>query len=156
MDRRGTVYVTGGSSREKAVYVFSPKGDLLRRAGAISGMGGNYPYKGVAVDDRGNLYVTNSRDHCIEVYDAYDEQDGQCPRLGSIGDGNLRGPYGLALSPGGNLYVIDEDPSIVKVFNLTNRTFLFSFSTPPAVRLNNLTFGPNGNLFITAVQQEYA
>jgi sugar lactone lactonase YvrE len=141
-DQRGNVYVAGGSSREQGVYVFNGHGDLLRTIGAVNA--GNYIYDGVAVDERGNLFVGNNRDHVIEVYDASRR------RLGIIKGGGLHHPRRLALSPNGNLYVIDEDRSLIKVFNPSRRAFLFSFPSPQSAQLSDLTFGPNGHLFVTA------
>ncbi len=138
VDRRGNVYVAGGWATKSPVHVFNPQGDLLRTVGA----GDCHVYRGVAVDDRGNLFVANTPDHCIEVFDA----SGQ--RLGSMKGGDLYRPCDLALSPGGSLYVIDSDRQVVKVFNPSRGNFLFSFPAPQGAQLTNLTFGPNGNLFV--------
>lgn len=138
VDKRGNVYVAGGWARESPVHVFSPQGDLLRTVGAAE----RNVYRGVAVDDRGNLFVANERDPCIEVFAASGR------RLGAIKSGDLNCPLFLALSPGGNLYVIDGNRHAVKVFNSSRGDFRFSFPAPQGAWLNGLTFGPNGNLFI--------
>lgn len=144
VDKHGNVHVSGGGSWGGAVHVFSPQGDFLRTVGKAE----SAAYQGVAVDDGGNLFVSNSRDHCIEVYNVSGR------RLGSIKGGGLNRPDRIALSPGSSLYIIDGDHRAVKVFSPTRGIFLFSFPAPQGAQLRNLTFGPNGNLFITGMRDE--
>ncbi len=141
-DQRGNVYVAGGSSREQGVYVFNVQGAQLRAVGAVSA--GDYIYDGVTVGERGNLFVGNVRAHAIEVYNARGH------RLGVIKGSGLHHPQRLALSPNGNLYVMESEGQAVKVFHPTRGAFLFSFPAPQGARLSDLIFGPNGNLFVTA------
>lgn len=154
VDKHGNVYVAGGCSRESPIHVFSPQGELLQTVGAAE----PWVYQGVAVDDGDNLYVANIHDCIVEVYDA------EGYRFDSIGRGDLMRPYRLALSPQGRLYVLDGNPfgfgkypqfatQAVKVFN-PHGALLFSFPAPPGARLTNLTFGPNGNLFVAGIRDE--
>jgi len=75
----------------------------------------HYP-RDVAVDDNGNVYVADSLNHRIQVYDAggsYSET------LGSQGDGDYQfeTPSGLAVSPDGFLYVADADNHRVQIYD---------------------------------------
>ena len=145
VDRRGNAYMAGGTSRGHRVHVFNPQGNLLRRVGATVEDG---IYRGMAVDDEGNLFVANQHDHAVEIYAASGR------RLGSIKGSSLHRPYRLALSPSGNLYVLPADSQNVKVFSPSHGVVLFSFSAPPNVHFNDLTFGPNGNLFVAGSMED--
>jgi sugar lactone lactonase YvrE len=143
VDRRGHVYVAGGWQYSSPVHVFSPQGELLRTVGEAE----SNVYLGLAVDERGRLYVANCPAHLIDIYDPEGRP------LGSLAGGGLHHPLWIALRPSGDLYVLNEDGQSIRAFDPASRAFLFSFPAPPGVQWTNLTFGPNGNLFVTGVQK---
>jgi sugar lactone lactonase YvrE len=115
LDREGNVYVMGG--RDNAVYRFDPSGKPLAFAGTGSnkivtkgyrGFGPNMGMPGIAVDLKGNLYV--SRNSNYGQADAYGGRvdlygpDGKLVKENLI-DGLGYGDCGLGLDAAGNLYL---------------------------------------------------
>lgn len=79
---------------------------------------------GVAVDNRGHLYVADCSGHYIKKFN----MDGSLiTQFGTHGRGNgqLSSPHGLVISKKGQLYVCDRDNHRMQVFQ--NYKFVFSF-----------------------------
>ena len=73
----------------------------------------SYPF-GLTTDMHGFVLVTNNN-HCVTVFD----QDGACVyQFGSNGsaNGQFSNPYGIAISPSGNIYVADYSNMRVQIF----------------------------------------
>lgn len=100
-DPKGDLYVTDLGGTAQQVEEFDPKGNLVRTLGADSQL--NFP-NGVAVDTAGNVYVTDSNDGRLLVFDASGKVVGQVGR--GVGEGNLGLPRGVAIS-GDRVYVVD-------------------------------------------------
>lgn len=78
----------------------------------------------VVVDRLGNVYVTNSMDFNIKVYD----QDGNLKRtIGQIGDGpgSFAMPKGVAVDSDLNIYVIDATFENFQIFDQEGRLLYF-------------------------------
>ncbi len=169
VDSSGNIYIAGGYSRAPdLVHVFNPQGELILKLDVAFGSG--LP-RGLAVDSRDNLLVAKFGDHVIEVYDTvqalkYAQKkdhhtddgdpvsktfDARRYLVRCIEGGGLQHPYRLAVSPKGPLYILERPCRAVKVFDLRRNKFLKPFFPPQEAQLNNLTFGPNGNLFVAAV-----
>ncbi|MGD8738575.1 MAG: 6-bladed beta-propeller, partial [Anaerolineae bacterium] len=94
--------------------------------------------RGVAVGPAGNVYVVDSDNSRVQVFDANgaflrewgsycDLESGQgC--LTPDGDGQFREPWGLAVSPEGRVYVADTWNHRIQMFD-TNGTFLGKWGT---------------------------
>lgn len=71
---------------------------------------------GVAVDKEGNVYVTDTMNNRVEIFDA---QGNFISTFGKIGDGpsQFTRPKGIAIDSDGHIWVIDAVQSQIKVFN---------------------------------------
>ena len=78
----------------------------------------NYPL-GVAVASDGNVYVTDGggygANNRIQYFTASGSYLGQWGTLGS-GNGQFQLPSGVAVAPGGNVYVADTDNNRIQYF----------------------------------------
>jgi DNA-binding beta-propeller fold protein YncE len=80
--------------------------------------------EGVAVDRDGNVYVTDTFNNRVEIFDA----DGQfISTFGKNGDGpaNLERPKGIAVDCDGHIWVVDAAQNRVKVFNQQGRLLIY-------------------------------
>ncbi|MGA9787760.1 MAG: 6-bladed beta-propeller [Candidatus Sulfotelmatobacter sp.] len=78
----------------------------------------------VAVDADGNVYVTDTFNNRIEIFDA----DGQfISQFGKNGDGpaDLERPKGIAIDSDGHIWVVDAATNQVKVFNKEGRLLIY-------------------------------
>lgn len=106
----------------------------------------------MTVGPNGNLFITNSAG--IQEFSG---------RTGAVigtfiapGSGGMDVPRALAFGPDGNLYVLSDGPASVLEFNGATGAFIGTFvgaETGPGslgtVYGNGMTFGPNGDLFIS-------
>jgi len=78
----------------------------------------------VAVDKDGNVYVTDTLNNRIEIFDA----DGEfISTFGKNGDGpaDLERPKGIAIDGDGHIWVVDTAQNRVKVFNQQGRLLIY-------------------------------
>lgn len=122
----GSLYVA--DSRNHRVVHLDTSGNLLNTIGTYGNAmenpslpGGlmNEPW-GVATDDDGNLYVADTWNHRIQVFDS----NGQFLRMWSTFDvagmpDSFWGPRGIALDAEGHVYVTDTGKQRVVVFDKT-------------------------------------
>ena len=104
------------------LYVVDPNAGLLKAtsAGVKTLLARVRGFWGVAVDRSGNIFVANTDQHTISRV----SQDGVVTRFAGSGtpgsaDGtgaaaSFRGPSGLAVDDGGNVYVADRDNHVVR------------------------------------------
>ncbi len=127
--QRGLIYVVDASrkiSENHFVKVFNMEGRFLRNIGKGKGVdeGSFYFPTYVALDDSGNLYVTDTMNARVSVFDP----DGNYIKtIGSRGDGFglFDKPKGVALDSFGNIYVVDSGWSNVQIFNPKGEVLLF-------------------------------
>ena len=70
---------------------------------------------GLAADQRGNLLVTDTKNHRVSIFD----KDGICIHCfgtNGQGDGEFSTPFGIALSPSGNIYICDYENKRIQKF----------------------------------------
>jgi len=130
VDRRNDrVYVvdTGNSdAKEHNVKVYDTSG---RRIGAIGGEPGgdfgqfHFPTM-VAVDDEGNVYVTDTLNARVQKFDSKGKFLFTFGQTGSNW-GEFDKPKGIALDTFGNIYVVDTGWSNVQIFNQKGQVLLF-------------------------------
>ncbi len=106
IDQYGHLYATFC----ERIVKFTSTGSFLTRIDN-EGSGGNYQLTcdmDIAVDDSGNIYVSNRNIHEITKFDA---SGTYVTKWGSQGDGDdeLNAPEGLAVDSQGNVYVCDAD-----------------------------------------------
>lgn len=126
-NRRIYVVDTGDrSSKEQNVKIFDLDG---RRIGAIGGAPGgdfgqfSYPTM-IAVDDKGNVYVSDTLNSRVQKFDASGKFVTSFGQLGTAW-GEFDKPKGVALDSFGNLYVVDSGWSNVQIFNPKGQVLLF-------------------------------
>ena len=126
---RGRLYVAdagGLQSSEHYVRIYDLEGRHVGNIGQGRGGGPGELYfpTYVALDAAGQLYVSDTMNSRVAVFDA----EGKFVRqVGKQGDsfGEFDKPKGLALDTFGNLYVADSSWSIVQIFNPRGEVLLF-------------------------------
>ncbi len=124
--RRQLAYVVDSANQasdEHRVLVYSLKGELLRELGPEDDEPGRGSAPGqfhfpsyVALDGRGNVYVADTMNFRIQVFDP----DGKFLRAyGEMGDGpgTFNKLKGLAVDGFGNVYAVDTAHASVQIFN---------------------------------------
>lgn len=127
-DRR-LLYVADPSrqdSQDHSVKVFSLDGDFIRTVGNGRGDCDGcllFPTF-VAVDSKGSVYVSNTLNARIDVFDA---EGNYLKRIGERGNsyGMFDKPKGVALDSFDNVYVVDSGWSNVQIFNQNGEVLLF-------------------------------
>lgn len=106
---------------------------------------------GVAVDSKGDIYVSDTRRDCIKKYNA---QGALLSQLGESGDapGSLRYPQGLGVGPGDCLYVADVQNNRIQKFSSDGK-FLVTWGEPgdgPGMfnRPYNVAVDKTGNVYV--------
>ena len=119
--KRGLVYVSDTSHSQSGnhrVFAYTLEGKVVREVGHGRGSEDgafNFPSY-LALDATGNLYVNDSMNFRVQVFDA----DGQFLRaFGKQGDspGAFGRMKGLAFDSFENLYVVDGEHAVVQIFN---------------------------------------
>jgi len=123
------VYVV--DTQQDQVLVFDADNyKLLRRIGTggkkhtLTGQGDFSLPTNVAVDKEGNVYVTDTLNNRVEIFDA----DGSfISEFGKPGDGpgHFARPKGIAIDSDGHIWVADEIQSRVQVFDKEGRLLIY-------------------------------
>ena len=126
------VYVAdyGGWTNDR-LHKFSLDGTLIKAWGGTGEEPGRFRRAtGVAMDERGDVYVSDSGNHRVQKFTPEGEL---LFTFGQLGDepGDLRYPYDIACSPDQKLYVAEFGNHRISVFD-TRGTFLHVLGTPGA------------------------
>ena len=154
------VYVVDTQQDQVLVYD-ADKYTLLRRIGTggkqhrLTSPGNFALPDGVAVDKDGNVYVTDTLNDRVEIFDA----DGKfISEFGKSGDGpgTFARPKGIAIDRDGHIWVTDEVQSRVQVFDQRGRLLLY-FGEPgwypgQFQALYGIAFDSHHNRIITSEQ----
>jgi DNA-binding beta-propeller fold protein YncE len=126
---RGRLYVADSGHTKSEVHsvkIFDLQGKFLGTLGKGKGSGeGQFLFPtNVAVDSQGNVYVTDTLNSRVQVFDA----DGKfVKKFGERGTGwgMFDKPKGVATDSFGNTYVVDSGWSNVQIFNQKGQVLLF-------------------------------
>jgi DNA-binding beta-propeller fold protein YncE len=111
-DAAGNLYATDVSTTPQTILEFDRQGNLVRTIGDKANL--SFP-NGVAVDAKGYVYVTDSNNGRLVVFDTAGLQVAQIGR--GVGDGNLGLPRGIAVSSDNRVYVADATGQGVYVYS---------------------------------------
>ena len=143
-------------SENYKISFISRDGKKIRRIDTISVRSGIRRYKldpwGVAVDEDGNIYVTDVESHRLSKFNS----DGRLVKtVGGEGGrtGQFDSPYGIALSKDSKLFVCDKNNHRIQVFDI-NLKFISCFGIEGSGEgefsyPNDLTFDPAGDVYVT-------
>jgi DNA-binding beta-propeller fold protein YncE len=110
-DKAGDLYVADVADSPTVIDVFGPDGTFLRSFGAGSSL--NHP-NGIAVAADGTVYVTDTGNGRLVVFDASGSQIGSVGR--GVAVGNLGLPVGVAIDDHGRVQVVDSSAAMVQVY----------------------------------------
>lgn len=102
-DTNGNLYVSDVGGGDQTVHVFGPDGALLRNLGSEGLF--SFP-NGIAVDKAGYVYVSDSNNGRLLVFDPAGTQVAIVKR--GPGQGELGMPRGVAFDDTGRVYVVDS------------------------------------------------
>ncbi|XP_035700256.1 tripartite motif-containing protein 2-like [Branchiostoma floridae] len=113
-DQRSRMVERKGYS-ESCVNVITPDGEPVK----VVGPRNTRKPTGVAVNQKGDLYVTDSWLHCVHVFMEGREVTKKYKKFGRFGsgDGQLDSPHGICLDLKGNVIVVDRGNWRVSVFD---------------------------------------
>ncbi len=138
VDASGNVYVadTGNHRVQKltnALVYSSTIGTTPLTSG--TGNGQFSSPAGIAVDSSGNIYVSDTGNNRIQIFNSSGTYVSQFGSSGT-GNGQFSGPRGIAVDSSGNIYVADTGNHRIQKFD-SNGTFVAKYGTGT----NALTFG---------------
>ena len=112
VDRSGNVFVADVAPPFTRVHEFRRDGTFVRDFGT-QGDGLNHP-NGLALDSKGNLYVSNTGGGTVLVFDPAGTRRAAIARGPGVGDVGL--PRGLAIDDRDRVYVVDSTSQRVQVY----------------------------------------
>ena len=126
---RGKIYVADTAhtkSETHTVKIFDMQGKLVGNLGKGKGSGeGQFLFPTyVSVDKQGSVYVTDTLNSRVQVFDS---EGAYVRRFGERGNswGMFDKPKGVATDSFGNVYVVDSGWSNVQIFNQKGQVMLF-------------------------------
>jgi len=109
----GDLYVTDLSGPFNRVHQFAPDGTFVRTIGEAGQF--SFP-NGVAIDSLGNVYITDSNNGRLVIFDPSGKQRAVVRRGASEGDLGL--PRGTAIDDAGRIYVVDTTAQGVQFYRV--------------------------------------
>mgnify|MGYP001572107588 CR=1 FL=1 len=148
----GSLFVTEVTPGKHRVMVFDPAGDLRLTFGKEGKGDGEFSFpNAVVVDRRGRIYVSDSNNGRVQVFDAAGKL---AYKIEGRGDAGVGLPRGLATDGRDRLYVADTLSGLIRVYNVSGAPVLvYSFgdaaATDGAARYpNGLALDAGGRLYV--------
>ncbi|MGI0088357.1 MAG: 6-bladed beta-propeller [Nitrosotalea sp.] len=135
LDKSGNVYALDADGTQ--VIEFSSDGSFMKRWGSFCNIftgkdcidpDGSGPFalgdgqfkdpNGIAIDNSGNVYVTDTGNNRVEIFDSSGHFFYKFGTNGN-GDGQFSDAIGIAVGNDGSLYVVDQNNDRVEIFNIT-------------------------------------
>ena len=117
-DKDGNLYVTDVSADKHRVLVFDPSGTLKLTFGSQGTDEGKFWYpNGLAVDDRGRIWVADGNNGRVQAFDAHGKFLTAIAR--GFAKGDLAMPRGVAIDGNNHLFVADTSAHTVKVYDIS-------------------------------------
>jgi DNA-binding beta-propeller fold protein YncE len=150
----GNLYATdaGGDRESHRVLVFGGGNEPLRKIGEP---GAFWFPNGLAVDSDGNVYVADSNDGRLAIFDSSGKLQASIRR--GVGEGDLGLPRGVAIDDG-RLFVSDTTAHVVKVYKLGDPAevpaYVGSFGVEGIADgafeyPNGIAIAPDGRIYVT-------
>ncbi len=101
----------------------------------------------IAIDSKGNLYITKPTSSLLFRVDSH----GDATQFADSSEG-LNGPYGVAVSRMGDIFVANNPPSapaVILKFDQSGSPSPFATTTEIQPNIRSMTFDRNGNLYAT-------
>ena len=118
-DKDGNLYVTVFGDDQDVIRKLSPEGKLLGEWGGRGSEPGKLARpRGMALSEKGELYVADSCNHRIQVYDLQGKLL-RCWGHNGSDPGQLNYPYDVALGPDNGVYVVEFGNHRVQRFSPT-------------------------------------
>ncbi|HEX2622579.1 MAG TPA: hypothetical protein VHL11_20605, partial [Phototrophicaceae bacterium] len=135
IDADGYIYVDNFFPHKHHLQKFDAAGTLVSEWGATGGEPGQFGAKGasgpedVAIDQAGNIYVSDRVNHRVQKFDP----DGNLLTIfggeaSKDGQGLFDQPLGLAVASSGNLYVLDVGSKLLQLLDADGK-FIAQWST---------------------------
>jgi DNA-binding beta-propeller fold protein YncE len=128
-DAAGSLYVTDLKPGQHRVLVYTPEGKLRLSFGKEGDEPGQFSYPfGMTVDGQGRIYVADSNNGRVQIFD----RDGRFLDLfGRGGRGEMGIPRGIAMDDVGRLLIVDLSGQTVEAWDVTaDPKRLYTFGTP--------------------------
>ncbi|MBI3980839.1 SMP-30/gluconolactonase/LRE family protein [Candidatus Microgenomates bacterium] len=140
-------YVYLSDTAHHQIVRYSLDGSKVKRWGSLGNKHGQFKYpKGIAVDSTGKVYVADTFNGRIEIFD----HDGQYLKTIS----SLRSPQGIAIDNQDNLYVTETGNIAVKKYNLSGE-YITQWKSPiTQPNLFSITVGLNGEVYVGDVNND--
>jgi DNA-binding beta-propeller fold protein YncE len=157
-DGSGNYYVV--DIRHHRIQKFDPNGNFLLTWGSFGSGDEQFTFSGslnvtpftIAVDQAGNVYVPDSGNRKIKVFNS---SGGFVKQFGSMGagDGQFQLPVCVGLDRAGNIYVADPGNRRIQVFDSTG-TFLRKWGAPGTgdgqfSQIYGMAVTPDGTVYVT-------
>lgn len=151
IDPQGRLVIA--SSGPFRILIYDPvSGQLINQFGADGRQIGQLRNPmGVAVDEEGYLYVSDSGNHRVQVFGMDYRVVASMGGMGSR-EGEFQGPSGIAVDPESKIYIADTGNNRVQIFRfdrsvkaiIREKTLVYDFSEPRDVALDEAgnSYGP--------------
>lgn len=110
-DKTGDAYIADVAGPAALIRVFGPDGKPIRDFGGTSSL--DHP-NGIAVADDGTVYVTDTGNGRLQVFDTKGNRIGMVDRGDSVG--NLGLPVGIVFDDQGRILVVDSSAAKVQAY----------------------------------------